>query len=157
MSYWEKSVITVTDLQNTADFYPASHNDSIHPSGSSTLLLAVLCCVFMCCLRFALRKQPWNHQRSFSLASRCHVVSANTWHRQGDVCIAREAVTTLPSVLSCSSPAECHTVEVLGLPPACHSYCWGHNRITSLRLLSQLNIHLKNVMTYTSQRRTEIK
>lgn len=25
--------------------------------------------------------------------------------RQGDVCIAQEAVTTLPSVLSCSSPA----------------------------------------------------
>lgn len=78
MSYWEKSVITVTDLQNTPDFFRASHNDSIHPSGSSTLLLAVLCCVFMCCPRFALRKQPWNHQRSFSLASRCHVVSANT-------------------------------------------------------------------------------
>lgn len=119
--------------------------------------IAVLCCVFMCSLPFALWKQPWNYQRSFSLASSCHVMSADTWCGVGDVCIAQEAVTTLLSIFSCSSPAVCHTVTALGLHSACHSYCWGHNQITGLRLLHQLNIHLKNVVTYTTQRSSEIK
>lgn len=116
-------------------------------------LLALLCCVFLCYPPLALWKQAWNHQRSFSLASSCHVMSADIWCGLGDVCIAQEAVTTLLYIFSCSSPA----VKALGLHSACHSHCWGHNQITSLGLLSQLNTHLKNVVTYTSQRISEIK
>lgn len=36
---------------------------------------------FVCCLLFAICKQPWNHPKSFSLASSSHVRSANIWCR----------------------------------------------------------------------------
>lgn len=154
MIYWEKSVIAVTDLQNTPDFYPVSHNDSI-PWHSCSVLIDKLCLCAIFPLLYG--NSPEITRGAFSLASSCHVMCADTWRGLGDVCIAQEAVTTLLFIFCCSSPALCHAVKALGLHSACHSYCWGHSQITSLRLLSQLNIHLKNVVTYTSQRSSEIK
>lgn len=148
--HWEKSVITVTDLQSTPDFYPVSlHPKGFHYAVFSCSKLCVYVLSSLCFMETAL-KSP----EEFSLASSCHVVSAGVWCGLGDVCTAQEAVTTLLFTLPCSSPA---VWKHWGCTQPATVTAEGTTKLPVWNCSVNWTFILKNVVTHTSQRSSEIK